>query len=312
MPEQTTERAPERRDRPPQYRENREGTRPSRPHYSQSQSTDRPKNYVTMSQLLECGVHFGHQTKRWNPKMKKFIFTSRNDIHVIDLQQTLKLMREAYTLLKNIAANKGRVLFVGTKKQAKDVIEAEAKRCDMYYVNQRWLGGTLTNFITLRRSIGKLKTLERLKENGGLDNLSKKESAKKTKLLNKLNNNFSGIKNMVAIPDILIVFDTQKEILAIKEAQRLNIPIIGIVDTNADPTEVTYPIPANDDAIRALKLISGVFANALIEGSAKFAEPEAGTQAAAESDTKEATSDNIPVEKEEQLLKIANIEVKES
>ena len=209
---------------------------------------ERPKEIITMRQLLECGVHFGHQTKRWNSKMKKYIFTSRNDIHVIDLQQTLRLIKAAYELVKKSAQNKGRILFVGTKKQAKEVIEQEARRWEMYYVNHRWLGGTLTNFVTIRKSVSKLKSLEKMKETGVLDKLRKKEASKKTKALNKLNSYFDGFKDMLALPDYLIVVDTQKEHLAIKEARKLKIPVIGIVDTNVDPTEVDYPIPGNDDA----------------------------------------------------------------
>jgi small subunit ribosomal protein S2 len=224
---------------------------------------------VTMRELLECGVHFGHQTKRWNPKMKKYIFTARNDIHVIDLQKTLKLIEETYVIIKDRVAEGGKVLFVGTKKQAQEAIQAEAKRCGMFYVNQRWLGGTLTNNITIRQSINKLKKIEKMQEDQTLDKLTKKEASQKRKMQFKLNNQLEGIRDMVNLPQLLVVVDTKKEQLAIKEAKKLGIPIIGVIDTNADPTEVEYPIPANDDAIRAIKLICSVMANAVIEGQEK-------------------------------------------
>ena len=224
------------------------------------------KEVVTMRQLLEAGVHFGHQTKRWNPKMKPYIFTSRNGIHVIDLQQTIKLIKKVYSYVRETVKHNGTVLFVGTKKQAQDAIVAEADRCKMPYINHRWLGGTLTNNITLRQSINKLKKFTREKEDGTFDSLSNKESSKKQKTLTRLSYYLDGIKNMVALPSIIFIVDTKKEQLAVKEAERMGIPIVGIVDTNADPTEVQFPIPANDDAIRAIKLICSVIAQASIDG----------------------------------------------
>lgn len=221
---------------------------------------------VTMRQLLECGVHFGHQTKRWNAKMKPFIFTARNGIHVIDLQQTLKLIKQNYELLRGVAAKGGTVLFVGTKKQAQEAIELEAKRCGMPFVNHRWLGGTLTNNVTIRQSIGKLKKYQNMETEGTLDHLSNKEASKIKKKMVKLEYYLGGIRDMVSMPSVIFVIDTNREQLAIKEAHRLNIPIIGIVDTNANPNEVDYPIPANDDAIRAIKLLVSIFSQAMIDG----------------------------------------------
>lgn len=221
---------------------------------------------VSMRQLLECGVHFGHQTKRWNPKMKRYIFTSRNGIHVIDLQQTLKLIKEAYEFIKNVSAKNGVVLFVGTKKQAQESIESEAIRCGMPYVNHRWLGGTLTNNETIRQSIGKLRKFELMTEDGTIDSLSNKESSKLNKRFSRLGHNLGGIKNMLRMPSAIFIVDTKKEQLAIKEANKLGIPIIGVVDTNADPNEVQFPIPANDDAIRAIKLLCSIIANGVNEG----------------------------------------------
>ncbi len=227
------------------------------------------KEVVTMRQLLECGVHFGHQTKRWNPKMKKYIFTSRNGIHVIDLQQSMQLINLAYEFVKEVVKNDGTILFVGTKKQAQDAVKEESERSEMPFVNFRWLGGTLTNISTIRKSINKLKDFEKLKESGDFDLLSKKEQSKKTKLYNKLTNMFFGIKSMIKLPSALFVIDTQKEQLAIKEAKKLNIPVIGVVDTNADPQLIDYPIPANDDAIRAVKLICSIIADAAVAGQAE-------------------------------------------
>ncbi|RAP32826.1 30S ribosomal protein S2 [Candidatus Marinamargulisbacteria bacterium SCGC AG-439-L15] len=220
-----------------------------------------------MRQLLESGVHFGHQTRRWNPKMKPFIFTARNDIHVIDLQKTVVCINDAYSFIREIVENNGSIMFVGTKKQAQEAISDEALRCKMPFVNQRWLGGTLTNNSTIRQSINKLKFYERDKENGVFDKLSKKEASKRQKTLDRLKFYLDGIKDMYGLPQALFVVDTKKEQLAIDEANKLGIPIIGLVDTNADPTEVQYPIPGNDDAIRAIKLICSIVANAVEEGN---------------------------------------------
>ncbi len=231
-----------------------------------TQQQEESSNVISMRQLLECGVHFGHQTKRWNPKMKPYIFTSRNGIHVIDLQQTIKLIHDVYELVKVIASKGGTVLFVGTKKQAQEAIQIEAERSGMPYVNHRWLGGTLTNNLTIRQSINKMKKYTQMRDNGMLQKLSNKESSRISKRLAKLEYSLTGIKNMVAMPSILFVIDTKREQLAIKEAHKLGIPIIGIVDTNADPNEVQYPIPANDDAIRAIRLLCNIISRAVLEG----------------------------------------------
>lgn len=220
---------------------------------------------ISMKQLLEAGVHFGHQTRRWNPKMKKYIFTERNGIYIIDLQKTVKKVEQAYNFVKDIAANGGTVLFVGTKKQAQNTVKEEAIRSGMYYVNQRWLGGTLTNFKTIRKSINRLKSIERMEEDGTFDVLPKKEVVDLLKEKARLEKFLGGIKDMKKLPDAIFVIDTRKERIAIAEARKLNIPIIGIVDTNCDPDEVDYVIPANDDAIRAVKLLTSKMADAILE-----------------------------------------------
>lgn len=226
------------------------------------------KDYpVSMRQLLESGVHFGHQTRRWNPKMDTYIYTSRNDIHVIDLQQTVELIKDAYNFVRETVSNKGTILFVGTKKQAQDAIASEADRCKMPFVNQRWLGGTLTNNITISNSVKKLKRFEEDQKLGIFDQLSKKEASRKTKKLARLRHYLGGIQDMRYLPKAIFIIDTSKEELAIKEAKKLGIKVIGLVDTNGDPTDLDFPIPGNDDAIRAIKLICSVFANAAIEGS---------------------------------------------
>lgn len=231
-------------------------------------SEESNENYpVSMRQLLESGVHFGHQTRRWNPKMDTYIYTSRNDIHVIDLQQTVELIKTAYNYVKETVSNKGTILFVGTKKQAQDAISSEAERCKMPFVNQRWLGGTLTNNITISNSVKKLKRFEEDQKLGIFDQLSKKEASRKIKKLARLKHYLGGIKDMRYLPKAIFIVDTSKEELAIKEAKKLGIKIIGLVDTNGDPSDLDFPIPGNDDAIRAIKLICSVFANAVIEGS---------------------------------------------
>jgi small subunit ribosomal protein S2 len=222
---------------------------------------------VSMSYLLEAGVHFGHQTKRWNPKMREYIFTSRDDIYIIDLQKTAKKIEEAYKVLNAIAQNGGKVLFVGTKKQAQDASKDEATRSGMYYVVERWLGGTLTNFKTIRKRVGRLTEIENMEKDGIFELLPKKEVIKIKKEYEKLNKYLSGIREMRRIPDVLVIVDPRKEINAIREARKLNIPVIGIVDTNCDPDDVDYPIPANDDAIRSVKLILGVLTNAINEAT---------------------------------------------
>ncbi|AVQ99071.1 30S ribosomal protein S2 [Oceanobacillus sp. M65] len=220
---------------------------------------------ISMKQLLEAGVHFGHQTRRWNPKMKKYIFTERNGIYIIDLQKTVKKVDEAYNYVKEIASNGGTVLFVGTKKQAQDSVRDEATRSGMFYVNQRWLGGTLTNFQTIRKRINRLKDIERMEEDGTFEVLPKKEVVNLLKEKERLVKFLGGIKEMTKLPDALFVIDPRKERIAIAEAHKLNIPIIGIVDTNCDPDEIDYVIPANDDAIRAVKLLTSKMADAILE-----------------------------------------------
>ena len=222
---------------------------------------------ITMKQLLEAGVHFGHQTRKWNPKMKKYIFAARNDIHIIDLQITANLIEEAYAFVcESVKAGKS-VLFVGTKKQAQDAIKEEAERCGQYYVNSRWLGGCLTNFKTMRSRVEYLEKLEAMEANGDFDNLPKKEVILLKKEMEKLQTNLNGIKNMKSMPGVMFVVDPHNEDIAIKEARKLGIKIVAITDTNCDPDEIDFVIPANDDAIRAIKLISSVIANAVIEAN---------------------------------------------
>ncbi|MCG0275017.1 MAG: 30S ribosomal protein S2 [Thermosediminibacteraceae bacterium] len=221
---------------------------------------------VSMKQLLEAGVHFGHQTRRWNPKMKEYIFTERNGIYIIDLQKTVKKLDEAYEYVKNLAAEGGKILFVGTKKQAQESIQEEAKRCEMFYVNQRWLGGMLTNFKTIKKRIERLKELERMEEEGVFEVLPKKEVLNLKREKERLEKYLGGIKNMTSLPDALFIVDPRKEKIAVSEARKLKIPIIAIVDTNCDPDEIDYVIPGNDDAIRAVKLITEKIADAVLEG----------------------------------------------
>ncbi|MCY7492181.1 30S ribosomal protein S2 [Bacillus safensis] len=220
---------------------------------------------ISMKQLLEAGVHFGHQTRRWNPKMKRYIFTERNGIYIIDLQKTVKKVEEAYNFTKNLAADGGKILFVGTKKQAQDSVKEEAIRSGMFYVNQRWLGGTLTNFETIQKRIKRLKDIEKMQENGTFEVLPKKEVVQLKKELERLEKFLGGIKDMKSLPDALFIIDPRKERIAVAEARKLNIPIIGIVDTNCDPDEIDVVIPANDDAIRAVKLLTAKMADAILE-----------------------------------------------
>lgn len=222
-------------------------------------------NVVSMKQLLEAGVHFGHQTRRWNPKMARFIFTERNGIYIIDLQKTVKKIEEAYDFIREVAETGKPILFVGTKKQAQDSIKEEAERAGMYYVNERWLGGMLTNNKTIKTRIDRLRKLEKMKEDGTFDVLPKKEVIKLMAEMEKLEKYLGGIKDMPELPGALFVVDPRKERIAIKEAQKLGIPVVGIVDTNCDPDELEFPIPGNDDAIRAVKLIAGAISQAIIE-----------------------------------------------
>ena len=219
---------------------------------------------ISMKSLLEAGVHFGHQTRRWNPKMAKYIFTERNGIYIIDLQKTVKKVEKAYDFIREIVEEGGEVLFVGTKKQAQEAIENEAKRCGMHYVNQRWLGGMLTNYKTIRKRIDRLHELVRMEEEGDFEVLPKKEVIKLKHEENRLEKFLGGIKHMDRVPDVLFVVDPRKERIAVKEAQILGIPVVGIVDTNCDPDEIDLVIPGNDDAIRAVKLLTGTMADAVL------------------------------------------------
>ena len=218
-----------------------------------------------MKQLLEAGVHFGHQTRRWNPKMKKYIFVERNGIYIIDLQKTVKKLEEAYDFMRQVGQDGGKVLFVGTKKQAQEAIKEEAERSGNYYINQRWLGGTLTNFGTIQKRVARMKAIEKMEEDGTFEVLPKKEVIQLKKEHERLVKFLGGIRDMAGIPDVMFVVDPRKERIAVAEARKLNIPIVGIVDTNCDPDEIDYVIPANDDAIRAVKLLTAKMADALLE-----------------------------------------------
>ncbi|OGB88062.1 30S ribosomal protein S2 [candidate division WOR-1 bacterium RIFCSPLOWO2_02_FULL_46_20] len=221
---------------------------------------------VTMRELLEAGVHFGHQSKRWDPKMKKYIFAARNDIHVIDLNKSIPLIERAYEFVKNAIIANGTILFIGTKKQAQEAVEEEAKRCGMFFVNQRWMGGTLTNFKTLKKNITRLNEIEKMKEDGTFDSLPKKEVILIEREHRKLVRGLGGIRQMTTLPTVVFIVDTKKEQTAVNEALKLGIPIVGIIDTNANPDEVDFPIPGNDDAIRSVKLLASIIAEAVIAG----------------------------------------------
>ncbi len=242
---------------------------------------------ISMKQLLEAGVHFGHQTRRWNPKMAPYIFTERNGIHIIDLQKTVGMVDTAYNAVFDIASQGGRILFVGTKKQAQDTIKAEAERCGMFYVNERWLGGMLTNFKTIQSRINRLKTIEKMEQDGTFDVLPKKEVMALRKEMDKLTRNLGGIKEMGRVPDVIVVVDPKKERICIEEAHTLGIPLVGIADTNCDPEELDYVIPGNDDAIRAVKLIISKMADAVIEANQGLMDAESEEEAAEEETTEE-------------------------
>ena len=246
---------------------------------------------ISMKQLLEAGVHFGHQTRRWNPKMAPYIYTERNGIYIIDLQQSVGMVDDAYNAIADIVANGGNILFVGTKKQAQDDIQTEAERCGMFYVNERWLGGMLTNFKTIQSRIARLKEIETMEADGTFDVLPKKEVIELRKEMSKLQKNLGGIKEMKRIPDAIFIVDPKKERICVQEAHTLGIPLIGICDTNCDPEELDYVIPGNDDAIRAVKLIVSKMADAVIE--AKQGVSDADTEIAAESEefAEEATEE---------------------
>ena len=248
---------------------------------------------ITIKQLLEAGVHFGHHTRRWNPKMQEYIYTERNGIYIIDLQKTVKKFEEAYMYVRELSADNKSLLFGGTKKQAADAIKEEAERCGMYYVNVRWPGGMMTNFKTIKKSINRLNTLTKMAEDGTFDMLPKKEAAARQKEMADLERNYGGIKNMNDLPAAIFVVDTKKEANAVKEAKKLGIPVIAIVDTNCDPDDADYIIPGNDDAIRAIKLISSVLADAVIEGKqgAESAEVDADAEATAEAEKTAAESE---------------------
>lgn len=262
-------------------------------------------NVVSMKLLLEAGVHFGHQTRRWNPRMKQFIFTERNGIHIIDLQQTVGKLTEAYNYVRELTANNGTILFVGTKKQAQEAIDLEAKRAGMFYVNQRWLGGMLTNFRTIQTRLKRLDELETSKAAGNFERLTKKEASLLEEEIVRLNRLLGGIKTMRRLPNAIFIIDPHKERLAVAEARRLEIPIVALVDTNCNPDEIDYPIPANDDAIRAVKLLASKMADAALEGinmrkaaeeqEAKEREAEAAVaQAAADSEKYDSDEDEKP------------------
>ena len=238
---------------------------------------------ISIKQLLEAGVHFGHHTRRWNPKMAEYIFTERNGIYIIDLQKTVRKFEQAYMFVREQAANGGTVLFVGTKKQASDAIKEEATRCGMYFVNERWPGGMLTNYKTIKKSIRRLQNLEKMKEDGTFDLLPKKEVAGLIKEMADLERNYGGIKEMPNLPSVVFIVDPKKEHNAVLEAKKLGIPVVAIVDTNCDPDDADYIIPGNDDAIRAIKLITNALANAVIEGKqGEETAPEAAAEEAAE------------------------------
>ena len=259
---------------------------------------------ITMKSLLEAGVHFGHQTRRWNPRMRRYIFTQRNGIHIIDLQQTMGLIGDAYKAMVDVAASGGKVLFVGTKKQAQDVIASEAERTGQWYVNQRWLGGTLTNFQTIKARIDYMKRLQDQRDTGYLSRLPKKETVRLTHTLDKLEKYFTGLRNMDRLPAALFVIDIGKEDICIAEARRLNIPIFAIVDTDCDPGQVTHAVPGNDDAVRSIRLITGRMASAIEEG---LAQREALMHAATES-SEESEGEEHSVEEQARFSQTLTLE----
>ncbi|MBC6713649.1 30S ribosomal protein S2 [Treponema sp. Marseille-Q3903] len=265
---------------------------------------------VTMKNLLESGVHFGHQVRRWDPRMKKYIFAERNGIHIIDLQKTIAAIKDGYDEVRRVTASGKSVLFVGTKKQAQQAVQKEAERCGMYYVNNRWLGGMLTNFSTIKKSLQRLKKIEKMEIDGTFENLTKKEVAALLKEKSKLEKNLGGIKEMKELPGVLFVIDTHKEQLAVAEARRMGIPIIAVVDTNCNPEGIDFPIPGNDDAIRAISLFTSIIANAVIES-----DNEAGLKILENlNDEEEVTTDAAVKNEDEEIVDYSNYqptEVKE-
>jgi len=245
--------------------------------------------------LLESGVHFGHETNRWNPKMKKYIFGAKNGIYIVDLEQTATALEKARNFLKSVSSSGGSVLFVGTKKQAQDIIKEEASRCGMFFVNHRWLGGMLTNFQTIKKSIKRLCEIERIKEDGTMAKLSKKEASKLTKEMYKLNKNLEGVRDMEKLPKAIFVIDAKREEIVVKEAKVLGIPVVGLVDTNSDPDLVAYVIPGNDDAIRSIKLITGLIADSVLAGKEDFAAGEAKVKREAEEEAAENSEEDEDV-----------------
>ena len=270
---------------------------------------------VSMNYLLEAGVHFGHQRRRWNPKMKEYIYTTRDDIYIIDLQKTVKKLEEAYEAMKEIAQNGGTVLFVGTKKQAQEAAEESATRTNMYFVNERWLGGTLTNFKTIRSRIRRMEEIEKMEQEGIFEMLPKKEVIQIKKEYDKLNKNLRGIREMKKMPQALVIVDPRKEEIAIKEARILGIPVFGIVDTNCDPDMVDYVIPGNDDAVRAVKLLIGVLTNAIAEVNGNevidFVSEEDKAKAEKKAQKKDSKEEKQEVKEEKQEVKEEKQEVKE-
>jgi small subunit ribosomal protein S2 len=258
---------------------------------------------VTMKDLLECGVHFGHQARRWNPKMQKFIFAERNGVYIIDLQKTIQQVNTVYHFVREIVEEGETVLFVGTKRQAQDVVQEQAARCGMFYVTNRWLGGTLTNFETMKKSIRRLKRIEKMEEEGDFGTLTKKEKGKLLKEKAKLERNLAGIKDMGDLPGTVFIIDTKKESIAVAEAMKLGIPSVGVVDTNCDPDEVTYPIPGNDDAIRSITLFTTIIADAVLDAKARALEGRAvpGTElgAATKDEKGDASSRSVTTDSDE-------------
>jgi small subunit ribosomal protein S2 len=256
-----------------------------------------------MKELLEAGVHFGHQTRRWNPKMKEYIFGERNGIHIIDLQKTLKLFREAARYISEQAAQGKSVLFLGTKRQAQEAIAEEAQRCGMFYVNHRWLGGTLTNWVTLQKSIKRLKLLKAMSEDGRMAQFSKKEGARLDRELKHLQQNFAGVENMTTLPDAMFVIDPNAEVIAVREARRMGIPVVAIVDTNCDPNLVDWVIPGNDDALRAIRLFTSKISDAVLAGRQSFEQTQLADQKTAEGEGGEAGVEYVDTSAYEQYEK---------